>query len=135
MLPTGQPRPGQRVLQQRREAHRRRPVRRDLDNKDFPGVQKAIIELAGNQKELAAINLLLQHMDEPQPVFVDDPNNPPADYWERRWNNWEVWRLAVRETLYQITGQRFTKSKEARSWIQKNRRKLQKKKKPKKKKR
>ena len=100
--------------------------RKDLADRRYPQVQKAIMETVTQHKELLALDLLVESIDPPQPAWVDDPNNPPASYWEARWKNWEVWRNDVKEALYQITGQRFVTGKEAKAWL-KNRSKLQKK--------
>jgi hypothetical protein len=86
--------------------------------------QKAIIVLARNHEELAALDLLLANLDEPAPVNVNDPMNPPAEYWERRWKAWRAWRDDVKAALFAITGQRFNTSAEAREWLEKNRREL-----------
>jgi len=98
---------------------------KDIADRRFPKVQKAIVQMVGENKELQALDMLAESMEGPQPVWVDDPNNPPASYWEARWKNWEVWRLDAKEALLKITGQRFATIKEAKAWVSKNRRKLQ----------
>jgi hypothetical protein len=80
--------------------------------------------LAKNHKELEALDLLLENLDEPAPANVDDPSNPPAEYWEMRWKAWRSWRDDVKEALFAITGQRFNTSAEAREWLDKNLREL-----------
>ncbi len=110
-----------------------RLFRKDLADRRYPQVQKAIMELVTQNKEYAAMKLLLESIDPPEPAWVDDPNNPPASYWEARWKNWEVWRADVKEALYQITEQRFGNAKEAKAWLSKNRKELAKKYKKKKK--
>lgn len=95
-----------------------------LTAKEVADPQQAILELAGNQKELKAIDFLLEHIDPPEPEWVDDPNNPPASYWEARWANWSKWKGQVKEALFQITGQRFNSKKEAKEWLSKNRQQL-----------
>ena len=98
---------------------------KDIADKRFPKVQKAIVQMVGEHKELGALDMLADSMEGPQPAWVDDPNNPPASYWEARWKNWEVWRLDAKEALFKITGQRFTTIKDAKAWVSKNRRRLE----------
>ncbi len=88
--------------------------------------QKAIIVLAKNHCEIQAIRLLLENLDEPGPTDVNAADNPPAEYWEKRWKAWRSWRDDVKDALFEITGQRFSTAQEARSWIAKNRNKLKK---------
>lgn len=83
-------------------------------------VQEAILHLVTAHKEKQAVDMLLENLDEPIPVDVDSPTNPPAEYWEKRWKAWKVWREQVKEALFAITGQRFSTSAEARAWIRKN---------------
>ncbi len=96
-----------------------------IANKRFPKVQQAIVQMAGEHKELGALDMLADSMEGPQPAWVDDPNNPPASYWEARWKNWQVWEKDAKEALFKITGQRFTTIKDAKAWVSKNRRKLE----------
>lgn len=91
---------------------------------DWVPTQRAILQLIKNHKETEAIDLLLRNLGEPIPANVDDPSNPPAEYWEKRWKAWQVWREDVKRALYAITGQRFSTPEEARAWIKKNGRKI-----------
>ena len=83
-------------------------------------LQEAIIDLVIARKETKAIPLLLENLDEPAPVDVDSPDNPPASYWEARWKAWRVWRPRVKEAVFVLTGQRFSTAQEARNWLRKN---------------
>jgi HEAT repeat protein len=83
-------------------------------------VQKAILALVIATEEKQAWRLLVAHLDEPIPADVDAADNPPAEYWERRWKAWRAWRADVKEALFTLTGQRFSSSKEARTWIDAN---------------
>lgn len=87
---------------------------------DRAPIQEAILELVIAHKEKQAIPILLRNLDEPRPENVDDPNNPPAEYWEARWKSWAIWRSQVKEALFAITGQRFSTAAEARAWLKKN---------------
>ena len=65
--------------------------------------------------------MLLRNLDEPGPTGdIHAGNNPPAEYWEARWKAWKAFRPKVQETLFALTGQRFTEAKEAHAWLQKN---------------
>jgi hypothetical protein len=88
------------------------------------GMQRAIIQLAGQHKETQAVALLLENLDEPIPVDVHGASNPPAEYWEARWKAWRSWREDVRTTLQKITGQKFGSAEEARAWLKVNGAKL-----------
>lgn len=98
---------------------------KDIDNPKYPQVQKAVVQMIGDNKELGGLDLLVEHMEGPEPVNVDDPSNPPAAYWERRWKNWEKWRQDAKNAMFKITGEHFTSRKEAKTWVSKNRRRLE----------
>ena len=83
-------------------------------------VHKALLELVAAHREVRAWKLLLRHLDEPRPVDVHSPGNPPASYWEKRWKAWRAWRSDVREALHAISGQRFGSAEEARVWAEDN---------------
>jgi hypothetical protein len=95
-----------------------------IADRRFPKVQKAIVQMIGDNKELGGLDLLAAAMEGPQPVWVDDPNNPPASYWEARWKNWEKWRMDAKEALFKISGKQFATNKEAKTWVSKNRKRL-----------
>jgi hypothetical protein len=46
-------------------------------------------------------------LEAPQPAAVDDPSNPPAEYWAAIWEQWNWTRRDVTWSLKQITGQVF----------------------------
>ena len=71
-------------------------------------------------KEKQAWKLVVEHIDEPYPEEIDPLSNPPAEYWERRWKAWRIWRSDAKEALFAITGQRFSSKKEAKVWIRAN---------------
>ena len=87
-------------------------------------MQKAILQLVIDCTEKQAWRLLTEHIDEPGPVDVDSPSNPPAEYWESRWKAWRAWRADVKEALFALTGQRFGSGKEAKTWIRANGKKV-----------
>ncbi len=83
-------------------------------------MQEAILDLVQKHKEKKAVDLLLRNLDEPLATNVDAAENPPAEYWEARWKSWHAWRGKVKETLFVLTGQRFSDATEAKAWLQKN---------------
>jgi len=89
-------------------------------NEKYTAVQKAILELVTTHVEKQAWKLLVEHIDEPYPEEIEPLSNPPAEYWERRWKAWRVWRSDAREALFVITGQRFSSKDEAKTWIDEN---------------
>lgn len=89
-------------------------------------LQRAILALVKEHRELEAIDLLVRNLGEPAPENVDDASNPPAEYWERRWKSWQSWRADVKEALLALTGQQFSTAKEAKDWLRENRAKLEK---------
>lgn len=83
-------------------------------------LQEEMLKLVEKHKERKALPLLLRNIDEPVPENVHDGANPPAEYWEARWKAWQVWRGKVKDTLFAITGQRFSTSQEAKDWLKQN---------------
>lgn len=96
----------------------------DLFERDFHPdrvpIQEAVLDLVVAHQEKQALPLLLRNLDEPAPENVDDPSNPPAEYWEARWKCWSAWRGKVKDALFAITGQRFSTAAEAKAWLKKN---------------
>ena len=87
-------------------------------------LQQAVLELVEEHAEVEAIDLLVANLGEPIPADPHAPSNPPAEYWEARWKAWQIWRGDVKDALFAITGQRFSNSKEAGEWLDKNRKSL-----------
>lgn len=84
-------------------------------------LQEAILDLVARHREKQAVDMLLRNLDEPAPSGdVHAGENPPAEYWEARWKSWKAFRPKVQETLFVLTGQRFSEAKEAKAWLQKN---------------
>ncbi|MCA8964407.1 MAG: HEAT repeat domain-containing protein [Planctomycetes bacterium] len=83
-------------------------------------LQEAILDLVAQHKEKQALPMLLRNFDEPSPKNVHDGSNPPAEYWEARWKAWASWRAKVKDTVFAVTGQRFTSATEAGEWLKKN---------------
>jgi hypothetical protein len=83
-------------------------------------LQEALLTLVETHKEKLAIPLLLRNLDEPVPADPNAGDNPPAEYWEARWKAWAIWRGKVKDTLFALTGQRFSTSAEAKAWLKQN---------------
>ncbi len=49
---------------------------------------------------------------------VDDPNNPPAEWWKRRWEMWHEAKGAVVDALDELTGERFKTTADAKAWFE-----------------
>ncbi|MFQ5844916.1 MAG: small multi-drug export protein [Planctomycetota bacterium] len=85
-------------------------------------LQKAAIRYYGLVKAKGAFRSLATLLDDPQkrsPYGVDDPNNPPASVWEKRWKAWEANDPYVRRALQRITdGETFETTAEAKAWAQ-----------------
>ena len=102
-------------------------IKRHFDRDFLParyGLQQQILRLVAKHKEKQALKLLLTHLDEPIPEDVHGKDNPPAEYWEKRYKAWQVWREDVKTTLFTVTGQNFSTAKEARAWLKVNGAKL-----------
>jgi hypothetical protein len=87
---------------------------RSFRNKE---IMRASVRYFGLTKEKRVAKMLCDHIDEPAPGNVNDPNNPPASYWKARWDAWSYMRDDVVIALREITGQTFDTSKQARDWI------------------
>ena len=79
--------------------------------------QQALLEHIGKSKDWDALELLLAHIDEPRPINVDDPSNPPASYWKKRWEAWRDFKPQLLTALEQLVGKRVESAKAARDYI------------------
>ncbi len=84
-------------------------------------LHEAVLELVTKHKERQALPMLLRNIDEPAPDNEHDASNPPKEYWEARWKSWSAWKGKVKDALFAITGQRFSTSAEAKTWLEANR--------------
>ncbi len=92
----------------------------DLFTRGDPSVQKAVVACFGAHAEKDAVELLVDNLDEPAPADPNAADNPPAEYWEKRYKAWKVWNKDVRAALQTITGQDFQNSEQARKWLRRN---------------
>jgi len=74
-----------------------------------PDVARACCRYFGliETKDRSIVRVLCESLSAPEAGNVDDPNNPPAAYWETRWKAWQAVRRDITWTLKRITGQVF----------------------------
>lgn len=81
----------------------------------------AIAEYVELAKDKRLFRQLAEELDEPGTnVNASDPNNPPADWWKRRWELWQASKPAVVSALLELTGKEFDKTAEAKAWLEEN---------------
>ena len=101
---------------------------------DYLGRYRAAFRYFGQRKtkDLEIVLLIARHLHAPAPGYVDDPNNPPADYWRARFETWQRYNRDVVWALKQITGQTWRpgypdedgEGEVARQWIMEHAEKL-----------
>jgi hypothetical protein len=79
--------------------------------------QQAVIDSIGQRKDWNGVDLLLDHIDAPKPANVDDANNPPEEYWKRRWEQWRAFTPQVQSACKVLFGRSFGSREEAQEWI------------------
>lgn len=72
----------------------------------------------GKQKEKRAFSILVAMLDMPRPVDPNDPNNPPASYWEAIGKQWEVVKGPTGVALEQICGKKMFNKDAAERWFE-----------------
>jgi hypothetical protein len=87
-------------------------------------VQQRVIQLFDKAAEKRAFKLLVDNLDEPAPVEVDAADNPPAEYWERRWKKWAVWKADVSKALKNLAGIEFKEASFHKRWVRTDGKKL-----------
>lgn len=87
-------------------------------------VQQRIVKLFDTAKDKQAFKLLVDNLDEPYPDDIHGADNPPAEYWERRWKNWSVWKTDVAAALKNLTGVEFKEAEFYKRWVRKEGKKL-----------
>ena len=83
-----------------------------------PEAQIEICDHIAAVKDWDAIELLLQNLGEPAPKDVHAANNPPVDYWKRRWDKWRAFRPRLQSALRALLGKSFETEKDARAHIE-----------------
>lgn len=82
-----------------------------------PEVRAELAFAWGMQKEKRAFSILVAMLDMPRPVDPNDPNNPPAAYWEAIGSQWEVVKGPVGVALEQICGKKMFNKDAAERWF------------------
>ncbi|MHC4224925.1 MAG: hypothetical protein ACYSX0_07545 [Planctomycetota bacterium] len=78
---------------------------------------KASARYFGYIQSKRSFRLLAEKLDYPRPEKVDDPENPPAEWWEERYKEWESYVPQIRWALGRIVpGETFETTKEAKDW-------------------
>ncbi len=81
----------------------------------------AIAEYVELAKDKRLCRKLAEELDEPGTnVNVNDANNPPQSWWEKRWKLWKAAKPAVVSALKELTGQEFDKTAVAKKWFEAN---------------
>lgn len=92
--------------------------------KDRRELRKAAARYFGYTKAKDAFRLLAEQLDQPEPANPNDPDNPPASYWEERYYEWKENEKAVHWALSQLVeGESFETEREAKQWAEQNGRK------------
>jgi hypothetical protein len=105
-----------------------------LDSKQYVEVESlfrkaadapSLVAVAGYFKTIATdkrpCRLLAEWLDEPVAGGkIEDGSNPPAEWWQARWNMWNAVKPVAVDALQAITGQRFVATEEAKTWFAKN---------------
>jgi hypothetical protein len=81
--------------------------------------QQALLEHIGSSRDWDSARLLLENIDQPSPADVDAADNPPAEYWKKRYDKWARCKPQVRNACEKLFGQSFTTRKEANAWLAK----------------
>ncbi len=53
-------------------------------------------------------------------IAVNSPSNPPAEWWERKWNMWKLMKPGLVSALKAITEHEFDTTAEAKAWFEAN---------------
>lgn len=83
---------------------------------------KAATRYLGYIKDKSAFRMLAEHLDEPTgPSNPNDPSNPPASYWKKKWMDWATNVYYTRWAISQLVpGETFETKSEAQLWAEKH---------------
>ncbi len=81
-------------------------------------IRKAIIEAVARQKDKRAVPMLISVLDQPNPKDPNDPSNPPATWWQEKFEEWSYFKEDAISAIEAITGQRFYNSDSATDWVE-----------------
>jgi len=87
--------------------------------KDTGELRKAAARYFGYTKAKEAFRMLAEDLAEPVATNPNDPNNPPASWWEERWKAWKANEKAIHWALSQLVeGETFETTAEAKKWAE-----------------
>jgi len=89
-----------------------------------PDLVRAAIHYLGQTKNMSAVPRLVEMLPEPVPSNPNDPNNPPATYWEARYKIWLASEGWVRWALKEITGEEYRTHREWKAWVAVNKKRF-----------
>jgi hypothetical protein len=89
-----------------------------------PDLVRAAVHYLGQTKEMSAVPRLVAMLPEPVPANPNAANNPPATYWEARYEIWQASEGWVRWALKEITGQQYRTHREWKAWVAQNEKKF-----------
>jgi HEAT repeat protein len=100
---------------------------------DDPHDIKAATLLFGHARDRKALPLLGKWLESPRPANPNSPSNPPASYWEKKFEIWQEVKREVEWAVWSITGELLETPDEVKQWIidEKQRKRTSSKKKPK----
>lgn len=81
---------------------------------------KAAARYFGYIQDKSAFRMLAEHLDEPTgPANPNDPTNPPASYWKKKWEDWARNVYYTRWAIAQLVpGETFETTAEAKMWAE-----------------
>ncbi len=90
-----------------------------LFQRDTKETHKAATRYFGYIKYKPVFRQLAERLDEPIAKNPNDPSNPPASWWEERWNEWNSNVAYTRWALSQLVpGETFEQTVEAKEWAE-----------------
>ncbi len=94
-----------------------------VKSEQSPELLRVVLLYLGKVKADKSVPFLVELVKEPAPVDPNDPNNPPASYWEARFKLWQAYESWARWALKEITGQEFRTHREWAAWLNENKKK------------
>ncbi|MEQ8762410.1 MAG: HEAT repeat domain-containing protein [Planctomycetota bacterium] len=92
-----------------------------LVEKDFTSgdqyTKRGLALAFGHCEDYRAAELLAEWLEKPQPGNVNSDRNPPASYWQQRWDEWRYVSPAVRWSVKKITGESYETRADLRDWV------------------
>ncbi len=86
--------------------------------------KKAVVQAIGRQKDKQGLSLIVVLLDPPRPKDPNAADNPPAEFWTEKNDEWITYKDDVYAAFERITGRKFYSSGPAIDWIAKDGKKL-----------